>query len=100
MTLEQIQQATAAYYDLTLDELLSTSRAARVAWPRQVALHLARELTTASLNQIGTGFHRNHATVLHACKRVSDRVAHDQQAADEIHHLATTIRGEQPDRTY
>jgi chromosomal replication initiator protein len=100
LTLEQIQQVTAAYYDLTLDELLSTSRAARVAWPRQVALHLARELTTASLNQIGTGFHRNHATVLHACKRVSDRVAHDQQAADEIQHLATTIRGEQPDRTY
>ena len=100
LTLEQIQQATAAYYDLTLDELLSTSRTARVAWPRQVALHLARELTTASLNEIGTGFHRNHATVLHACKRVSDRVAHDQQAADEVEHLATTIRGEQPDRTY
>jgi chromosomal replication initiator protein len=100
LTLEQIQQTTAAYYDLTLDELLSDSRAARVAWPRQVALHLARELTTASFNEIGAGFHRNHATVLHACKRVSNRVKNDQQAADEIQHLATTIRSEQPDRTY
>ncbi len=100
LTLGQIQQATAAYYDLTLEELLSSSRAARVAWPRQVALHLSRELTTASLNEIGSGFHRNHATVLHACKRVSDRVAHDQQAADEVQHLATAIRGQQPDRTY
>ena len=100
LTLEQIQAATAAYYDLTLDELLSTNRTARIAWPRQVALHLARELTPASLNEIGAGFGRNHATVLHACKRVSDRVTHDQQAAGEVHHLTATIRGEQPDRTY
>ncbi len=100
LTLAQIQAATATYYNLTLDELLSTSRTARIAWPRQVALHLARELTPASLNEIGAGFGRNHATVLHACKRVSDRVTHDQQAANEVHHLTAAIRGEQPDRTY
>ena len=100
LTLKQIQAATAAYYDLTLDELLSTSRTARIAWPRQVALHLARELTPASLNEIGAGFGRNHATVLHACKRVSDRVTNDQQAANEVHHLTAAICGEQPDRTY
>jgi chromosomal replication initiator protein len=100
LTLEQIQSTTASFYELSTNELLSDSRAARIAWPRQVALHLARELTNASLNEIGAGFGRNHATVLHACKRVSERVTHDQQAADEVRHLADAIRGKQPDRTY
>ncbi len=99
LTLAQIQGTTASFYELSLDELLSDSRTARIAWPRQVALHLARELTDASLNEIGAGFGRNHATVLHACRRVSDRVASDQQAADEVRHLAETIRSQQPDRT-
>ncbi len=99
VSLERIQSTTASFYELTTHELLSDSRTARIAWPRQVALHLARELTDASLNEIGAGFGRNHATVLHACKRVSDRLTHDQQAADEVRHLAETIRGQQPDRT-
>ncbi len=100
LTLQQIQQATASFYELSLDELLSDSRAARIAWPRQVALHLARELTKASLNEIGAGFGRNHATVVHACKRVSDRLTRDQQAADDVRHLAEMVRCEQPDRIY
>jgi chromosomal replication initiator protein len=99
LTLAQIQSMTATFYELSIEELLSDSRTARIAWPRQVALHLAREMTDASLNEIGAGFRRNHATVLHACRRVSDRVANDQHAADEVRHLAATIRGEQPDRT-
>ena len=57
-------------------ELVSAGRTARIAWPRQVAIHLARDLTDASLSAIGEAFGgRNHATVLHACKRVAERIA-------------------------
>ena len=75
------------------------SRTARVAWPRQVAIHLARELTGASLQAIGQAFGgRNHGTVLHACKRVSERLAGDQYIADELHELSTEISSLGADR--
>jgi chromosomal replication initiator protein len=80
-------------------ELTSPSRAARVAWPRHVALHLARELTAESLHDIGSAFGgRNHATVLHACKRVTKALTTDQQAQDEIQALGRKLRATEPDR--
>ena len=52
------------------------SRAARVAWPRQVAMYLARELTGETLPAIGRAFGgRNHTTVMHACRRTAERMA-------------------------
>jgi chromosomal replication initiator protein len=73
-------------------ELTSPSRAARLSWPRQLAIHLARELTGAPLQAIGEAFGgRNHATVLHACKRVQERVGNDQQAVHDLEELAATL---------
>jgi chromosomal replication initiator protein len=100
-SIEAIQTTVAAHHDLSVAELISSSRAARVAWPRQIAIHLTRELTDASLKAIGDAFGgRNHATVLHACKRVSDRLAHDQQAAVELQQLETLIHKRRADRDY
>ena len=83
-------------YGVTVIELKSAGRAARLSWPRQVAIHLARELTGASLHTIGEAFGgRNHATVLHACKRVEERVGSDQHAVHELEELATTLSGNQ-----
>jgi chromosomal replication initiator protein len=96
----EIQEHVAGYYGLAVAELKSASRAARVSWPRQMAIHLARELTGASLNAIGEAFGgRNHATVLHACKRVDERVYNDQRAVDELEELTSLIirgRGDRP----
>jgi chromosomal replication initiator protein len=87
-----IQNAVASYYGLALAQLISSSRAAGVIWPRQVAIHLARALTNASLNAIGEAFGgRNHATVLHACKRVTERMNLDQQAVHEVEELTTIV---------
>lgn len=98
-SIEAIQATVAAHHDLSVAELISSSRVTRVAWPRQMAIHLTRELTDASLKAIGDAFGgRNHATVLHACKRVSDRSAHDQQAARELQELEQLIRQRQADR--
>jgi chromosomal replication initiator protein len=97
----QIQAQVAAHYHVAVSDLLSSNRAARVAWPRQVAIYLARELTGTPLQAIGQAFGgRNHATVMHACKRVSDRLATDQDAGLELGDLKTEIAGDKDDRTY
>ncbi|MGH2857244.1 MAG: helix-turn-helix domain-containing protein, partial [Solirubrobacteraceae bacterium] len=98
-TIAQIQAAVAAHFHLTVAQLNSSSRVSGVAWPRQVAIHLTRELTNASLPKIGEAFGgRNHATVLHACRRVSERMRDDQQAVDEIKTLATLVGEHAADR--
>ena len=82
LSIDSIQTSVASHYEITVAELVSASRAARIAWPRQVAIHLARELTDCSLKAIGEAFgNRNHATILHACKRVSQRLLSDPAAA-------------------
>jgi chromosomal replication initiator protein len=94
-----VQEAVAHHFGLTTDELTSASRVSRLAWPRQVAIHLARDLTGASLPTIGKAFGgRNHATVLHACKRVSERMKNDQQAVDVIGQLSQLVSRTRDDR--
>lgn len=94
-----IQRLVADHYGLSVHELVSEGRKANVAWARQVALHLARELTGESLATLGHAFGgRNHATVVHACKRVGQRLATDSHAADELDELTATITSRQTDR--
>jgi chromosomal replication initiator protein len=93
-TIELIQQLTCEAFGLTLDELVSQERTARVAWPRQVAMYLCREHTDHSLPAIGRRFgNRNHTTVMHACRRTSSRLATDQDAYDAVHTLSAKLRG-------
>jgi chromosomal replication initiator protein len=99
-SIEDVQMAVAAHFGLTVEELVSPSRTARIAWPRQLAIHLAREMSTSSsLKDIGDAFGgRNHATVLHACKRVSERLRDDEQAAAELSKINELVCGGQADR--
>jgi chromosomal replication initiator protein len=90
-TVAEIQAATCEHFGITSEELLSRARTARVAWPRQVAMYLSRELTGESLPLIGRHFGgRDHTTVLHAWKRTAERVRADhptRQAVDSIRQL-------------
>ena len=93
LSIEAIQACVASHYRLTIAELLSSRRTTRIAWPRQVAIHLARELTDCSLQAIGQAFgNRNHATVVHACKRVSERLVNDPAAVHELEELSSLLR--------
>jgi len=93
LTVEAIQDITADAFGLTRDELLSASRAARLAWPRQVAMYLAREHTGETLPAIGARFAgRNHTTVLHACRRTAQRIAADPEAFDFVRRLTERLR--------
>ena len=91
-TTEGIQQLVADTFAISTDDLLSTSRAARVAWPRQLAMYLAREYTGHSLSEIGGAFGgRNHTTVLYACRRTVRRLDEDSEAADVVRRLTERL---------
>jgi chromosomal replication initiator protein len=87
-SIAEIQAAACEQFGLSAQELLSPSRAARVSWPRQVAMYVARELTDESLPAIGRQFGgRDHTTVLHACRRCATRMAEDRRARDTVQDL-------------
>jgi chromosomal replication initiator protein len=77
LTLEEIQKVVADHFDLRMADMTSTRRPQAIAFPRQVAMFLCREMTRHSLPTIGTAFARNHATVLHAHRLVQDRLKGD-----------------------
>jgi chromosomal replication initiator protein len=81
-------------FGLSMDDLLSASRAAPVAWPRQVAMYLSRELTDQTLPAIGRAFGgRNHTTVMHACRRTAERITTDRDAYDIVRRLTEELGG-------
>ena len=89
--LKQIIAVTARYFTVTQAALLGPSRRTSLVEARNVAVHLARRLTSLSYADIGRGLGgRDHTTIMHAERRVSDRLAHDpavQQAVDELDRL-------------
>ena len=91
-TVQEIQERTCEAFGVTLAALRSPSRAADVAWARQVAMYLSRELTDATLPAIGREFDRNHSTVLHACKRTADRIGADREAYEAVQRLTESLR--------
>jgi chromosomal replication initiator protein len=93
MTVREIQEQTADAFGISVQALVSSSRSGAVAWPRQVAMYLARELTDQTLPAIGRAFGgRNHTTVLHACKRTAERIAGDADAFETVRRLTETLR--------
>jgi chromosomal replication initiator protein len=94
-TVEDVQRATCDRLGITPEALCSPDRSARVAWARQVAMYLSRELTDATLPAIGQAFGgRNHTTVLHACRRASERIAADAEASDLVRDLTEQLQAE------
>jgi chromosomal replication initiator protein len=91
----EITDAACERFGLTADELLSSSRATRVSWPRQLAMYLARELTGESLPAIGRQFGgRDHTTVMHAHRRIATRIADDDAARELVDSLLADLRGD------
>ena len=87
-TVERVLELTCEAFALSRDELLSAGRSARVAWPRQVAMYLAREHTGETLPAIGRQFGgRNHTTVMYACRRTGERIAADPEAKAVVRNL-------------
>ena len=91
-SIADIQLAACTHFSLSLEELLSSSRTPRIAWPRQIAMYLARELTGESLPAIGRHFGgRDHTTVLHAWRRTTTRIATDHTAREAVEELCRRL---------
>jgi chromosomal replication initiator protein len=94
ITVENIQKTVADYYKVRVADLLSKRRSRSVARPRQVAMALAKELTTHSLPEIGDAFGgRDHTTVMHACKRIKDLRDTEQRMQEDYSNLLRTLTG-------
>ena len=92
MTVGEIQQRTADAFGISVDALLSSSRAGGVTWPRQIAMYLARELTAQSLPAIASAFGgRNHTTVMYACRRTAERIADDPDSFETVRRLRESL---------
>ncbi len=93
ITIEQIQRRVAEHFDVRIADMTSKRRPANIAFPRQIAMYLARELTKASLNEIGDAFGgRDHGTVLHACKLVKKRMVEQDSIRQTITFIDSSLQ--------
>ena len=92
ITIDQIKNRVAEYYDVRLADMTSKRRPANIAFPRQVAMYLSRELTKTSLSEIGDAFGgRDHGTVIHACKAVDNMCEQDASTRSSVEFLKTQL---------
>ena len=88
ITMEVIQKKVAEKFDLRMADMTSKRRPENIAFPRQIAMFLSRQLTEHSLSAIGEAFGgRDHGTVLHACRLVKDRMEIDANVRQTVHYL-------------
>lgn len=88
ISIEVIQKKVAEQYDIRLADMTSKRRPENIAFPRQVAMYLSRQLTETSLSAIGEAFGgRDHGTVLHACRLVKDRMEVDANIRQVVSYL-------------
>ena len=98
-SVDEIQRVAADHFGVSREELLAHDRRPHVVYARQVAMFLARELTDATLPAIGKGFGgRNHSTVLHAHRRISDELGRESSAAKAVDMLRARLTNPSDDR--
>lgn len=94
VTVENIQKTVADFYKIKVADMYSKRRPANIAMPRQVAMYLAKELTQKSLPDIGDMFGgRDHTTVLHAVRKITDLRAKQADLNHTLHVLEQTLKG-------
>ena len=92
ITIDSIQHAVSDYYSLRPADLRGKKRTQAIAFPRQVAMYLARSLTKLSTTEVGREFGRDHTTVMHACQRVAARLETDATLETSLQKITNAIR--------
>ncbi len=93
VTIDEIQKQVAEHFNVKMAEMTSSRRARIVARPRQVAMYLAKQLTSRSLPEIGRKFGgRDHTTVMHAVKRIEELIAGDRALAEDVELLRRMLQ--------
>ena len=94
VTIDNIQRTVAEYFKIRVADLLSKRRSRSITRPRQIAMALAKELTSHSLPEIGDSFGgRDHTTVIHACRRVKLLKETEPRVAEDYGNLLRTLTG-------
>ncbi len=94
VTIEEIQKRVSQHFNIRVSDMHSARRARSVARPRQVAMYLAKQLTSRSLPEIGRKFGgRDHTTVMHAVKKVDELREHDSTFAEDVELLRRMLEG-------
>lgn len=94
ITIDEIQRKVAEHYNIRLPDMHSARRARQVARPRQVAMYLAKQLTSRSLPEIGRKFGgRDHTTVMHAVRKVEELMQDDVQIAQDVEIIRRALTG-------
>jgi len=91
LSFDDIQRMVADYFDLRLSDMSSKRRPRSVAAPRQVAMFLCRKLTRSSLPEIANSFGKTHATVVHACKTIQDRIQVEPDLRDSVREITRKL---------
>ncbi len=98
ITVEKILRASAQYFGIRETDIVSSRRSRSITFPRQIAMYLCRELTSASFYEIARAFgKKDHTTVLHACRKIAALIESDPAQAVRIHGLRDEIESP-PDR--
>jgi len=92
VTIDSILGSVSSIFDVKVDDLKGKSRAKHIAFPRQVAMYLAKEMLGGSLMQLAASFGgKTHSTLIHAWKKVSRQVETDKGLQQQIHHAKETM---------
>ena len=93
ISVESIQRTVADFYNIKVADMYSKKRPANIARPRQIAMFIAKELTQKSLPEIGELFGgRDHTTVLHAVRKITEERQHDSHLNHELHVLEQSLK--------
>ena len=94
ITIDEIQRNVCAHFNIKMTDMSSARRARAVARPRQIAMYLAKMLTSRSLPEIGRKFgNRDHTTVMHAVKKIEELRAIDPTINEDVEILIRALRG-------
>ena len=92
VTVEEIQRKVSEHYNIRLSDIIGPKRVRVIARPRQVAMYLAKQLTTRSLPEIGRHFGgRDHTTVMHGVRRIEELKSLDNQIAEDLELLRRAL---------
>ncbi len=93
VTVEEIQRKVSEHYNIRLSDMIGPKRVRNYARPRQIAMYLAKQMTSRSLPEIGRRFGgRDHTTVMHGVRRIEELMALDSQIADDLELLRRALQ--------
>ena len=92
ITAPTIISSTAHYFNLTIQDMRGPNRTANIALARQIAMYLCRDLTELSLPKIGAFFGRDHTTVMHACRKISEMILRDRTIFNTIADITSRLK--------